>query len=480
MLMRFCPGLRFALFLLTGILALTMTNSDSAATQLAPHLHKDVLPNGLTVITRETPDTGVATVQIWVGAGSVYEAPHEAGITHFIEHMIFKGTAERGPGEVAGAIEALGGRINAYTSFEHTVYHATLDARHWPAAMEVLADAVLNSLFDPAELEREKPVIFEEIMMRRDRPELHLFQEMMARAYTTHPYRLPISGSQESVAAFSRDDIAAYMERHYHPDNFTIVVVGDLKAAEVVALSRKLFGDLPRRPELADRDLPQEPPPTQFRFFLEEQEINQTHLALAFPVPAFKHPDSAALNVLAHILGQSEASRLNERLRHELGLVYRISSSLFSSRDPGLFQVGATLDAANASAVLRETLIDLFTLRHFPVSEQELERARRNLEADFVFNLERAEGMARVMGSFEMLTGDPREHAYLERLRGVEAADIQRVAATYFQESRLTAGLLAPRDSQIGLDRQKVGEIIAIAAAAARLKAPEGERPPAL
>ena len=478
MLLRALPGGKLALFLLTVTftLALIMTNNDSFASQLAPHLYKDQLANGLTVITRQTPDTGVATVQIWVKAGSVYEAPHEAGITHLIEHMIFKGTPRRGPGEVAGAIEALGGRINAYTSFEHTVYHATLDSRHWAAALEVLADAVRNSLFDPEELEREKPVIFEEIRMRRDRPELHLFQETMARAYTTHPYRLPIIGSRESVAAISRDDILTYMAEHYHPENFTIVAVGDLNASEVVEQSRALFGDLPRKEEVGKHDLAMEPAPTEPRLFLEEQEINQTHLALAFPIPAFKHPDSAALNVLAHILGQGEASRLNERLRHELGLVYRISSSLFSSRDPGLFQIGATLEAAKASEVIERTLAELFSLAHFPVSDQELERARRNLEADFVFNLERAEGMARVMGSFELLTGDPREHDYLERLRAVEAADLQRVAAEYFRQERLTAGLLAPRASAIELDRQRLDEIIASAAEQARQSPGKGER----
>ncbi len=479
MLLRAFPGDKLALFLLTVTftftLALIMTNNDSFAGQLAPHLYQEQLANGLTVITRQTPDTGVATVQIWVKAGSVYEAPHEAGITHLIEHMIFKGTPSRGPGEVAGAIEALGGRINAYTSFEHTVYHATLDARHWAAALEVLADAVRNSLFDPEELEREKPVIFEEIRMRRDRPELHLFQETMAQAYTTHPYRLPIIGSRESVAAISRDDILTYMAEHYHPENFTIVAVGDLKAAEVVEQSRALFGDLPRKEKVGEHGLPQEPTPTEPRLFLEEQEINQTHLALAFPIPAFKHPDSAALNVLAHILGQGEASRLNERLRHELGLVYRISSSLFSSQDPGLFQISATLEAAKAPEVIERTLAELFNLAHFPVSDQELERARRNLEADFVFNLERAEGMARVMGSFALLTGDPREHDYLERLRAVEAADLQRVAAAYFRPEHLTAGLLAPRDSAIELDRPRLDEILARAAEQARQSPAKGE-----
>jgi zinc protease len=452
-----------------------MTTNDLQAQQLAPRLHKSVLENGLTVISRETPGTGVATVQIWVNAGSVYEEPHEAGITHLIEHMIFKGTPTLGIGGVAGAIEAVGGRINAYTSFEHTVYHATLDARHWSLAMDVLADAVLNSLFDAEELEREKPVIFEEIRMRKDRPELHLFQELLARAYTTHPYRLPISGSEESVGGISRQDILAYHERHYHPENFTIVVVGDVDAAAVLAQSRRLFGELPRSP-VAERDLPPEPAQDDFRFFLEEQSINQTHLALAFPIPAFRHPDTAALNVLAHILGQGEASRLYERLRHEQGLVYRVNSSLFSSRDPGLFHVGATLDAVKSREVLREIMTEILALQHFPVSEQELERAKRNLEADFVFNLERAEGMARVLGNFELLTGDPREHDYLERIRAVDTSDIIRVAAAHLQPSGLTAGLLAPEGANIALDQAELAALLQSAAAEATRRQPRPGR----
>ena len=479
-MLRLSLGKQLVLFLLTGILASTMMTPDIHAEQLAPRLYKSQLDNGLTVITRETPDTGVATVQIWVEAGSVFEQPHEAGITHFVEHMIFKGTPTRGPGEVAGAIEAVGGRVNAYTSFEHTVYHATLDARHWGTAMEVLADAVLNSLFDPEELEREKPVIFEEIRMRKDRPELHLFQEMMAHAYTVHPYRLPISGTEESVAAIGREDIMAYLERHYHPDNFTIVVVGDVRAAEVLEQSRRLFGELPRRQADQERDLPREPSQEAFLFFSQEQSINQTHLNMAFPIPEFRHPDTAALNVLGQILGQGEASRLYERLRHELGLVYNIDASLFSSRDPGLFRVGAVLETESSREVIREIMTEILALQHFPVSDEELDRARRNLEADFVFNLERAEGMARVMGSFELLTGDPREHEYLERIRGVETEDIMRVAATYLRPSKLTAGILAPEQSGIELEQEELAALLEKARAQSRQRQPRISRDAAL
>ena len=187
--------MRNILILLNILLVTLMSTSPLMAEELAPHLHKTILDNGLTVIVKEMPGTRVATVQIWVKAGSVYENTDEAGITHFIEHMIFKGTETRGPGELAGAIEGVGGRVNAYTSYENTVYHATLSAVHWEMAFEVLAEAVMHSVFDPVELEREKKVVLEELSMRYDRPNIRLFHDLMATAYTRHPYRLPVIGN---------------------------------------------------------------------------------------------------------------------------------------------------------------------------------------------------------------------------------------------------------------------------------------------
>ncbi|MBU2539237.1 MAG: insulinase family protein, partial [Proteobacteria bacterium] len=234
------------LFFFLLLLCITMTHTYVEAVEIAPRLHKNKLDNGLTILVKETPGTKVATVQIWVKAGSIYEEKHEAGITHLIEHMIFKGTPTRAPGEVAGAIEAMGGQINAYTSYEYTVYHATLSSRNWSDAMEVLTDAVLHSNFDADELEREKRVVLEEIRMRKDRANIALFQELMAQAYTVHPYRLPISGTAESVSAISRDDILRYMKNHYHPSNFTVVVVGDVRVQQVVDTVTSLMGELPQ------------------------------------------------------------------------------------------------------------------------------------------------------------------------------------------------------------------------------------------
>jgi len=437
------------------------------AKELAPHLFKTTLDNGLTGVVKEMPSTRVATVQIWVKAGSVYEEPHEAGITHFIEHMIFKGTPTRGPGEMAGAIEAVGGRINAYTSFESTVYHATLSARHWALALDVLADAVLNSLFDPDEVEREKKVVLEEVGMRNDRPNIKLFQELLGHAYTVHPYRLPVIGNAESIAAFSRESIISYMKKHYQPENFTVVVVGDVRSPEVVAQVKSLMGDL-KNEAVASASLPQEPPQKEARQFTVPADINQPQLAIAIPISAFASPDTPVLDVIAHILGQGETSRLYRSLRDEKQLVYGIDASSFTPHDPGLLEIMAVVDGSRIIPATQAALTEVFTLKYQAVSSDELNRAKRNLESDFVFSMERVEGQARVLGSFEQMAGDPREDDYLEAVRSVSIEDIKRVATAYFTEDRVTAGFLVPTGSDFTLDTEGFAEILRQADDAAR------------
>jgi len=449
----------------------TVVMQAATAETLAPHLSKTTLDNGLTVIVKEIPGSKAATVQLWVKTGSVFEKPAEAGITHLIEHMIFKGTPTRGPGEIAGAIEDVGGRINAYTSYEYTVYHATLSSRHWRRALDVLADAVLHSVFDPDELDREKKVVLEEIGMRNDRPNIRLFQEMMAAAYQVHPYRLPVIGGIESVSGFSRADIEAYMARHYHPENFLVVVVGDVAEEAVVGRVRSLFGDLPRG-TVDTPALPAEPRQTEARFFRLEDDINQSHLVLAFHTCAFSDPDAAVLDVIAGILGGGESARLYHRVRDEKRLVYRIDASSFTPRDPGLMEVTATLEPGRWQEALAAILEEFFTLKYLPVEDAELDRVKRNVESEFVFNLERVEGQARMLGSFEFLTGDPREDAYLERVRAVRREDVIRVARKYFDAANLTAGIMVPVGSPAVFDAADLETLAARAEAAARAKVP--------
>ncbi len=456
---------------ITLLVMMTINIQEPLAHELTTHLYKTTLDNGLTVVVKETPGTKVATVQIWVKAGSVYEEPHEAGITHLIEHMIFKGTPTRGPGALAEAIEEVGGRINAYTYYEYTVYHATLTARHWSMALEVLTDAVLHSVFDPAELEREKKVVLEEIGMRNDRPNVKLFQKMMAHAYTVHPYRLPIIGSEESIAAISRDDILAYMKKHYAPENFTVVVVGDVKGVDVVEKVKALMGGLVRG-NVVNAPLPVEPARTSSSLFMLEEDVNQSHMALALPISRFDSPDTPVLDVIAQIIGHGEASRLYRSLRDEKGLVYAIDGSAFTPHDPGLFEISAVLDGVDIIPALEATLVELFKLKYTLVSDDELTRAKHNLEGEFIFNLERVQGQAKVLGSFEFLAGDPREDKYLDEIRAVSREDIKRTAGAYFSGHNLTAGFLVPAGIKIALDEQGLSEMIARAEETARHSQP--------
>lgn len=445
-------------FLFLFTLIWLMTPTALHAKLLKPHLYKDNLTNGLTVLVKEVPGSKVATVQIWVKAGSIYEGPSEGGITHLIEHMIFKGTKNLGPGAVAAAIEEKGGQINAYTSFEYTVYHATLPARYWDNALGVLTDAVRNSVFDPAELEREKKVVLEEIGMRKDRPEVVFFDAMMSNAYSRHPYRLPVIGTKESVSSFTRDDILNYMAKHYQPENFTVVVVGDVKFEGVINKVRDIFSDLPNN-GVEIQEVAEEPPVLGPKVFSQEGQVNQSQMALLFPIPAFDDPDTPALDVLAGIIGQGNTSRLYQHLRDDTGLVYTIHASSFTPKYPGLLEITATLDQNKIKEAIEASLTEIFKLKYIAVDEQELERIKHSLESDFVFNLEKVEGQARVLGSFEALAGDPREDEYLEKIRAVSLDDIKRVAQKYCDIHHLITGYLTPKGANISLSQEELNQM---------------------
>ncbi|MEE8581637.1 MAG: pitrilysin family protein, partial [Myxococcota bacterium] len=208
-----------------------------------PAIHCEVLPNGLTLLLRESHLAPVADLQIWAQVGSADERPGEEGLAHFHEHMLFKGTPRRGVGDVAGEIEGAGGRINAYTSFDVTVYHATMPKDALSTGVDVLVDALRHSLFDAAEIEREIEVVLEEIRRAQDSPYHVLGDAVFAEAFRTHPYRSPILGSTESVSSFDRERMLAFFQRWYTPDNLVVVAAGDFDANDLAAQLRAAFAD---------------------------------------------------------------------------------------------------------------------------------------------------------------------------------------------------------------------------------------------
>ncbi len=234
-----------------------MSSQAPAARGAARAVHYEVLPNGLTLLLHEAHLAPVANLQIWAKVGAADERPGEEGLAHFHEHMLFKGTARRGVGEIAGDVEGAGGRINAYTSFDVTVYHATLPSDQLAVGVDVLADAVLHSSFDPDEIAREIEVVLEEIRRSEDSPGHVLGNALFETCYEQHPYRAPILGTAESVASFDRARVRAFFERWYTPEHLSFVAAGDFDGAAVRERVRQAFGE--RSPGQARRERPSEP-----------------------------------------------------------------------------------------------------------------------------------------------------------------------------------------------------------------------------
>ncbi len=435
----------FIPFLLTAICLLMAFPLTSKAKELLPGLNKVVLPNGLTAIVKESHRAPVVAVQVWVKAGSVYETDKEAGITHLIEHMIFKGTEKRGPGELARTIESVGGTINAYTSVDYTVYHCVVPKQYLDTALDVLSDSIFHSTFEDKELEREKKVVLEEIRMREDNPQARLYKMLMETAYKVYPYRRPVIGYPETVKSFTRQDILNYMARRYRPALMSVVVAGDIEPTRALSLIRDTFGTAKAIAAEPVQE-PSEPIQEKPRLSTETMDINEGYLAITFSgIPDFNSPDVPAIDVLAALLGRGDSSRLTQALKERLQLVHSIDASAFTPAGPGLFEVTATLDSENIQPALSQILKEIYRLQNEQVLDEELQKAKIQVETGFVYSQETMEGEARKLGLFQTMAGDPAaEKTYLEGIRKVSAEDIQRIARKYLGRKNFSVCLIAP------------------------------------
>jgi len=414
-------------------------------------VHFERLSNGLSVLLREARLAPVVDLQVWAQVGSADERDTERGLAHFHEHMLFKGTAKRGVGDVAGEVEGAGGRINAYTSFDMTVYHATLPRERWATGLDVLADAVRFSRFDPEEIEREIEVVLEEIRRSEDAPFHVLGDAVFREAYRTHPYRHPILGTAESVSAFDREGLLRFFDRWYAPDNLLVVACGDFDAREVAEGVRAAFGDA--EPRGVRRDRAVEPPQQQLRAFAMAKPFERVRMELAWTAPAFRSPDAVYLDLLSFLLGECESSRLVQRVKEGDALVDRIDSGCFSPLDPGLFSVEIETDTARAANAVAAAVREVERMRQEPVSEAELERARANFLASEHFERESVSGMGRKLGGFQVLGGDwHMDEEVIQRIRSATPADLQRVARQYLRPETLTAGALLPEEEAGAVD----------------------------
>ncbi len=402
------------------------------------------LPNGMTVILEENHAAPVVAFNVWVKVGSTDETDSEAGIAHVIEHMLFKGTESRPVGRMAQEVEGSGGEINAFTTFDHTVYHIVIASRYAKTALDVLADAVQHSTFDPDEYARERKVVLEEILRAEDSPDRTVGNALFATTFLKHPYGRPVIGYSKVVATYPRDAIFAFYKKWYKPNNMTLVVVGDFDSKAFRAEVDRAFARFAQTP-LPPRPKPAEPRQDAFRAAVLTRPVNRTYLEFAWHIPGVRHDDVFALDVAAQILGQGESSRLYQEVKVEKELVQAIYAYSFTPEDPGLFSIGMTLDADKTQEATRAALDEAYRLRYDAVSPFELRKAKTNIESEFVYNLETVEGQARNLGYFQTVLGDIGfQKTYLERIAQVTAEDVMRVARTYLTPENLSAALLLP------------------------------------
>jgi len=408
------------------------------------------LDNGLTVLHEHQGAAHVVAWQIWVNVGGADETPDEAGLAHLHEHMLFKGTERRGLGEIARDIEAHGGEVNAWTSFDHTVYHTVMASQFAREGLDVLADAVRFPRFDPTELARECEVVVEEIKRAEDTPARRASRDLFRESYQLHPYRLPVLGTPESVRATTRERILDFYRRHYTPEAMTLIAVGDVPLTSVRAWAEELLGGDWGRPRAPGRQRAFEPARTGRRIFLAPDEAKEAWLNVSFSIPAANHEDVPTLDVLAMLAGQGETSRLFRQVKRAGRLVNEISAYAYTPVDPGLFGVGMTLPGEKVRPALTESLRTLAQLVTAPPSEEELATIKALVESDAVYARETVQGLARKLGHYETtLGGFEAEEKYHARVAALTPDAVWQVARRYLDfDTAVVTGLL-PAGAQL-------------------------------
>jgi len=419
------------------------------------------LPNGLKVLIKEDHARKVTTIQYWVLVGSADEERSEGGISHLIEHMAFKGTERRGVGKIASEVEALGGEINAYTSWDQTVFHVTVPSIKTSEGLDILTDAVFRPVIDPGELDKEKQVVLEEILEGEERPERKASKLLFSTAYAASPYRFPVIGYKEIVEKFTRDDVLAFRKKWYVPENMFLLIIGDVDTAKLKPELERLTADL--KPQgLFRPPRAQEPPQTQIRAsVVRDANARETRLYMAFHIPAMEGNDVNALDLTGDILGGRESSRLVKVIKKEKALVNSISAYALTPKMPGLMLVSATLDASKLEATIRAIMEEIALLAKEPPSAEELQRAKIQIESHHLYSRETVQGMARSIGSFYAELGDPGyEEKYL-RLNGlVTPEQICEAVRRYLEPPNVSISVLVPESSGGVSDADALKKII--------------------
>jgi predicted Zn-dependent peptidase len=404
---------------------------------------KSLLPDGIRVITERMPHVRSVAVGIWVETGSRHEAAGRDGVSHLIEHLVFKGTATRTAEEIAITMDSVGGQMDAFTTKEHTCFYVQVLDEHLPLAVDMLTDILLRPLFNADELEREKSVVLQEIKMVEDTPDDVIHDIFAEQVWRGPPLGRPILGTRASVDAFSRDAVLGHFHEEYTPPRIVIAVAGNVTHDRVVELFGGGFDGFARTSTLRTTTPPRLTPGVN----MVSKQLEQVHLVMGFPGLHHSAPERYALFLLNDVIGGSMSSRLFQEVRERQGLVYSIHSGVQAFADTGTMYVYAATDAPNFSKVLKSTLKELRDLKKNGITADELKRAKDHLKGSLMLSLESTSSRMNRLAKHELHLGSFLTlDQMIASIDSVRLEDVQALIGQILDEERLALTTLGPLD----------------------------------
>jgi len=398
------------------------------------------LPNGIRIVTESMPYVRSVSLGVWIGSGSRIERGPQNGLSHFIEHMVFKGTQSRSAEDIARSVDSVGGGLDAFTSKELVSFNTKVMDEHLPFALDVLSDLVLNPLFREADIEKEKSVILEEIKMEADQPEFVLHESFISNFWKSHGLGKPILGTRDTVKKFGQEMLLDYYSRVYSPQNILITAAGNLDHKEIVKLIRDKFSDLKQRDGLPADTIPKTHAPIILK---KKESLEQVHIAMGVPSYPLAHELRFPLYVLNTVLGGGMSSRLFQNIREKQGLAYAVYSELNLFSDTGCFTVYAGTAAETAKQVVNSVMHEFRQLKQELISEDELQRSKDHLKGSLMLSLEstssRMSNLARQELYFDrFMTMDE----MLAKIESVTRDEVQMIAQEFFRTEDMALAML--------------------------------------
>ncbi len=437
----------FILIILAGLIFQAVSwavPGGSSGSLLSPYT-KIKFDNGLTLIVKEVHSAPIAAVDIWVGTGARNETADETGISHFFEHMLFKGTTKRKTGEIAREIAAVGGYTNAQTSLDTTHYYVVVPSEHIDLALDIEADAIMNSSFDPVEIDRERKVILEEKRLKEDDPPRKLGLLAYQAVFKGTPYANDILGSPDSLAKINRDTFLNYYKKYYTPGNMVIVVAGDVNSSHIVEQTRKLFRDFKARPKKGSPSFSL-PKLTEIRRIEIEKRVDQTYVYFGFPGPGMLDKDAPALTVLGVILGGGRSSHFYQTLLEDKQLVNEIAAGYQTYRNIGMMAIYAQMKDTGVSDLENEIKSIIGQIIAKGVSKEELQRAKALVRSDIAYTMESDADIASFIGEYQVNHDIKDADKFIDKLMKLTPKDIQRISKKYLNPNAYVLAIVKPQE----------------------------------